>query len=180
MNDETESRVRSVKLYVEENSEKITVMVDTLVSKYNQDLDDFINTVKENIVRKEKLTIFEIENMCLKIPIFMYFSTSGVENIGIQMDNAKSVKDTRYNNEYMDAKGTVGDKTAEAENEIIPEALTLIIYQRAYKKLKQKLDVCEILCRSANKVLQSRISDLDITKNGVNYTQESRMKNKEE
>ena len=162
---EIENKIRVIKHEVEANAIKIQTIVDQLVSKYNKQLDDFMDEVLLMLSHKDKLSDTEIEMITLKVPIYMYFGVSGVENLGIQLDNAKAIKVTKFNIEYMDSEGTINDRNANAENNIIPEALTLICYERAYKKLRSKMDVAEQLCNSTRKVLQKRITELSILKN---------------
>lgn len=164
--------LHKVKCQIEDNSDRITKIVDKVVAKYNEDLDDFIRVTKEKIERKNKLSISDIENMVLKVPIYQYLSSSGVEDIGIMWDNAKAIKDTKYNDKYIETCGTIGDKTAEADNTIITEKLMSVVYERAYKKLKKKLEICDNICRAANKVLQSRITDMEISNKDKGYINE--------
>ena len=161
---EIEKEMKTIKYQIEENSVKIQKIVDQLVTEYNKQLDDFMNEILVMLGKKDELTNTEVEMMTLKIPVYMYFGVNGMENLGIQFDNAKAIKANRFNDEYINSSGTINDKTAYAENETIPEALMIICYERAYKKLKSKMGVAEQLCNSTRKVLQKRIAELDILK----------------
>lgn len=171
MPDELDNKLRSIKYQVEQNSERIDKIVDGLVAKYNKDLDRFINDTKELLDNADRLSDNEIENLTLRVPIYMYFGVNGVESLGIQLDNAKAVKMESYNAKFMESSGTIADKTAESENGTLPEYLMVVCYDRAYKKLKAKMDVATQICQSTRKVLQKRISELDINKTELNYQQ---------
>lgn len=163
-----EGKLRTIKREVESNAETIEKIVDQLVSKYNSDLDKCINEAKELLDKKDKLTDYEIENITLRVPIYMYYGVHGLETLGIQLDNAKAIKTTKYNEYYMEAQGTISDKTAEAENLVIPEHLMVVCYERAYKKLKSKVEVATQICQATRKVLTKRISEIEVSRNDRN------------
>ena len=163
-----EGKLRTIKREIETNSATIEKIVDQLVGKYNEDLDKCIDEARELLDTKDKLTDYEIENITLRVPVYMYYGVHGVETLGIQLDNAKAIKTTKYNEYYMDAQGTIGDKTAEAENLVIPEHLMVVCYERAYKKLKAKVDVATQICQATRKVLTKRIAEIDVSKNDRN------------
>lgn len=160
-----EGKLRTIKREIENNSETIEKIVDQLVKKYNEDLDKCIFEAKELLDKKDKLTDYEIENITLRVPIYMYYAVHGLETLGIQLDNAKAIQKTKYNEHYIEAQGTVGDKTAKAENLVIPEHLMVVCYERAYKKLKTKTEVALQICQATRKVLTKRISEIEVSKN---------------
>lgn len=157
-------KVRTIKNKIEQDSGIIENIVDQLVAKYNADLDNFMAEIKGLIDSRDDLTDFELEKIALKVPVYMYFSVSGVENLGIQYDNAKARRQSEYNTYYMDEEGTIKDKQAAAELKVIPEQVMEIAFQRAYKKLKAKIDTCEQLCLSIRKIIGKRTQDLTINK----------------
>lgn len=164
-----DNELRKLKHYVETNSKRVELLVSQLVTKYNRDLDDFLNTTRDLLNQRERLTTTEIENLTIKVPIYAYFASEGVENLGIELDNMKAIKSQRYNDAYMEADGTIGDKKALAENETLTEGLMEVVYTRAYKKLKTKVDLCESIAQSARKVLTKRITEIEINRGEPNY-----------
>lgn len=160
-----EGKLRTIKREIEANSETIEKIVEQLVVKYNKDLDECIENAKQLLDTKDKLTDYEVENITLRVPIYMYYGVQGVENLGIQLDNAKAIQKTKYNEYYIESSGTIGDKTAEAENMVIPEHLMVVCYERAYKKLKNKMDVALQICQATRKVLTKRISEIEVNRN---------------
>ena len=53
---------------------------------------------------------------------------------------AKAVKQEKYNEVYRELqKGTISDKTSKAELAVQSEEVTRIIYDRAYKIVKEKI-----------------------------------------
>lgn len=166
---ELDSELRTLKKYVEDNSRRIEVLVNQLVTKYNRDLDEFLETVREMLKNKDRLSTTEIENITLKVPIYAYFASEGVENLGIELDNMKAIKTQRYNDSYIEADGTIADKKAVAENDTLTEGLMEVVYTRAYKKLKTKVELCESIAQSARKVMTKRITEIEINKGEPNY-----------
>lgn len=158
-----ESRLRQIKARVEENSQTLDRLVDSIVSKYNRDLDEEIEKVKELLSEKDKLSDEQVENMVMRIPVFMYFATNGLESLGIESDMAKAVKLEVYNDKYVRAEGTIKDKQAEAETLSINEAMIEVAFTRAYKKLKTKIEMAEHVFSGAKKVLGKRMQDVEIS-----------------
>lgn len=159
---EEEIKLRQIKARVEASSQTIDRLVDSIVSRYNRDLDEEVEKVKEALAQKDKLSDEEVENLVMKIPVFMYFSANGVETLGIESDMAKAVKLEVYNEKYMRAEGTINDKKAEAENMTLHEQMIEVAFSRAYKKLKLKLDMAEAVFSGAKKVLSKRMQDIDL------------------
>jgi hypothetical protein len=175
--EQVERKLRSRKIEVEQNSAKIEQIVDQLVSKYNRDLDDFMNKVKDLLSEADRkgseISTTDIENITLRVPLYMYFAANGLETLGIQGDNAKAARMEVFNEIYLDASGTIQDKTHTAEQETFAEYLLEIAFTRAYKKLKTKLEMAEQMCQASRKVLQKRISEMDITRLTPNYEKEN-------
>lgn len=160
-----EIKVRSIKKKVEDNSKLIEQLVDKVVDKYSRELDDYVHSIKQLLdTTKDDLTDMDIEYMSIKVPLFMYFAANGMETIGIQCDNAKAIKMEKFNEIYMVQEGTIQDKTSVSENLTLNEHIVEVIYSRAYKKLKSRLDTAEQLCNSIRKVLQKRISEVEISR----------------
>lgn len=156
-----EGRVRSVKRRTEEESVLIDQIVMNLVGKYSKELDEFISDVKAKLP-SDKLSNEEIEDLTLKIPIFMYFAVDGVEALGLQSDTAKGIRTEMFQEAFLKADGTIKDKEHTAGSATINEYIVEMAYARAYKKLKSKLDIAEQLCQASRKVLQKRISEINL------------------
>lgn len=160
---ENQQRVRTLKHQVETDSKQVDELVDKLVAKYSRELDDFIAGVKELIDKRERISDEELENMVLNIPVFMYYASSGVETLGVELETAKSIKLNAYNVEYMKGEGTIKDKTAFAESNIKNEALLEMAFNRAYKKLQTKVKMAEHVFSGAKKILTKRIQEINIS-----------------
>lgn len=167
INEVDPGKVRTIRKRVEDNSEHIDRIVKALVAKYDKELEDFILSVKgklQEVKEGEELPNSEIERMTLRIPLFMYFAMSGLESLGVEGDTAKAVKMEAFNEVYIATKGTIQDKTKQAELNTFPEHLIELAFQRAYKELKNKLEVAGQLGQAAKKILTKRIAEIELSK----------------
>jgi hypothetical protein len=161
---EIESRIRTRKLVVEENSATVERIVESLVLKYSRDLDDYIRNIKKMLERRDNMSDDEIENAVLKVPVFLYFASSGLESLGIEGDNALAVKKQAFNDIYIETEGTIQDKTKTAELATFPEYLLEVAYNRAYKRLKTQIEMAEHVFSGLKKVLSKRMMEFDVAK----------------
>lgn len=157
-----ESKLRSLKKEVSGTSARLEDVVDELVQKYSNDLDDFIEWTRECIETRDQVTDVDLEKMAIRIPVYMYFTASGLERLGIEYDSAKATKLETFNRWFEDIDGTIQDKKAGAELETLTEQFLEIAFQRAYKQLKAKLEVCDNLCLSIRKIIGKRTQDISI------------------
>lgn len=160
---EQESRLRTIKSRIEQNSEVLNRLVDNIVRKYDKELDEFLEQTRDTLRQSDRLSDSELEQLVMKIPIFMYFTGNGLETLGIESDMAKQVKMQVYHDKYMLAEGTIKDKEAEASLETLNEQLMETAFQRAYKKLKLKLDMAEHVFSGAKKVLSKRMQEFEMS-----------------
>lgn len=157
-----ESKVRSIKHTVEENSQVLERVVDSIVQKYNKELDEEVEKIKLLLDDKTTLDDSEIEHLVMRIPVFMYYASNGIETLGVESDMAKAVKLDIYNQRYMESSGTIKDKEANASYLTLNESMIEIAFQRAYKKLKTKLEMAEHVFSGAKKVLTKRMQDTEM------------------
>jgi len=172
INESIETRILTLWQQVEENSMIIENIVDSLVGKYNTELEEFIAQTSDLLADGEHtLTDDELEAVTLKIPIFMYFTSSGLEDLGVGVDSAKAVRLDAFDSFYVAAEGTIQDKTKVAQLNTFPEYLVEIAFQRAYKKLKVQLDMAEHIFSGVKKIITKRIAELELSGRELNYHQ---------
>lgn len=171
---DVQSKMRSVKAKVEENSGLIDKMVDSIVHKYNRDLHEFMEKVVTLLKKPDRLTTDELEDIVMKIPVFMYFSSTGLETLGIEGDAAKAVKMEIFNKHYNEIEGTIEDKKKHAELKTFSEYYVEVAFSRAYKKLKVQLDMAAHVFSGAKKVLSRRMEEAFVNRmdNGREVRQE--------
>ena len=171
-----EGKLRSIKRKVEDNAQELERLVEAIVKKYNRDLHQYMEDIKEKLDENEDKPLSDevIENMCMKVPVFMYFAATGLETLGVEGDTAKSVKLEIFNDVYLSSKvgekSTIQDKTSYAELESQSEALVEIAFNRAYKKLKIQIEMAEHVFSGVKKVLSKRLAEMELNRTELGYT----------
>lgn len=149
---------------VEDNSAKVEKLVDDLVDKYCHQLDELVSAFKEVLHDKDNpITEEELDEICLKLPSYLYFIGEAQERFGIKEDIAKSVKMELYNQVHQRTKGTIADKQAASESATLEEDIVFKAYQRSYKRIKQKLEAAYELLASIKKVIQRRETEMQLS-----------------
>lgn len=147
-----------------ENSKLIEDIVYDIVTQYTKPLDDIMVTCRTIFNSNEKITNEEIEDLLTQLPTALYFVNEGQEFVGLKEDVAKMVKMENYNIARAKAVGTVADKNATAEAQVINEEINRIIYQRAYKMIKSKVEMGQEMINSLKRVFDARMNDLDLSR----------------
>ena len=155
--------IHSIMDKVEDNSAKVEKLVDELVHKYCHQLDELVSAFKEILHDKENpITEEELDEICLKLPSYLYFIGEAQERFGIKEDIAKSVKMELYNEVHQRTRGTIADKQAASEAATLEEEIVYKAYQRAYKRIKQKLEAAYELLSSIKKVISRRMGEMEL------------------
>jgi hypothetical protein len=155
--------------YVRNESDFINDMVDGIVSRYSSELDEFVVLVQQmlQLVKEAKMQEYDDESLSMqsiKLPTLLYNAGNGLEAIGADSDIAEYRRKELFNEvmqSLVDSTYTIPDKKAEAEKKTEYEKMVTTIYDRAYKKLKLKIDHGMKLLESLKKVLDIRIAKLN-------------------
>ena len=169
-------KLRGIRRKVNVNSEMLDKIVDNILVRYNRDLHEYMVMIR-SLLREHKdrpLSDEVIENLVMKVPVFLYFAGSGLESLGIEGDTAKAVKLEVFNKAYLEAVGTVGDKTNKAEQESMPEMLVEVAFQRAYKKLKLQIEMGVQVFSGVKKIMTKRIAEIEVGKQELSYHKSDR------
>lgn len=158
LNSVNEGQARTIKRKVEYDSRTLNKIVDTIVSKYSKELDGVIAKMQELLIDSDNLTDEQLLHYTALIPTNIYFCGAGLEQLGVEKDTAEAAKKEVYAEAYMKAIGTVKDKSSEAFNIALQETFIEVAYDRAYKKLKMKIDNAILVANSVKKVLDYRIN----------------------
>ena len=158
LNSIDDSQARTIKRKVELDSRTLNKIVDTIVSKYSRELDEVIDKMQELLKNSDNLTDDQLLYYTSLIPTYIYFAGNGLESLGVEKDTASANKREIYSDAYMKATGTVKDKSSEAFNIALQETFIEVAYDRAYKKLKLKIEHAVLVANSVKKVLDYRIN----------------------
>ncbi len=164
-NKEVESKMRRLKIQVEDESVAINNLVDNLVNKYGKELERTIDKIRTALKSADRMSTDELERFVMEVPVHMFYALEGLEKLGVEGDNAKMLRKDVFNKSYIDTKGTIEDKTKKAELDSVPESYVEIAYQRAYRKLKEKISKAELVFSGCKKVLDKRTQEMFLNKN---------------
>lgn len=160
--------VRTLKREVEECSIPMIQIVDQLVKKYTKDLDNAIDEIQDLLKSKEDLDVGKINYYVMYLPILMYYAGNAIENLGIEGDTAKAYRQEAFNDAYLLVEEkTVQGKTSAAQQMVMNEQVIENAFGRAYKKAKSRLEMANTLHSALKKVLQWKISELEVTGNNL-------------
>lgn len=169
-------KIENVKAYIEQSMRGVDVvaseldeLVEAVVSKSCNELDDYITYVKALLDDETRpITDIELDDIIMTIPTLTYFAGHTQEIIGIREDIAKMNENNALSEALAEATGTVAEKQAYAKSLIQTETLTTIVYQRATKQIKAKTETALEILQSCKKVLSRRMSEAEMSKNTLN------------
>lgn len=151
---------------ISKNSKLIEDIAFNISKEFTQELDKVMGTCKSIFQSKDKITNQEIEDLLAQLPSILYFVNEGQEAVGIKQDIAEMTRKTNYNIAREKANGTVADKNTTAEGQVINEAINEIIYQRAYKLIRAKIEMAQEMVNSLKRIFDARMMEYQIG-NGV-------------
>lgn len=151
---------------ISENSKLIEDIAFNISREFTQELDKVMGICKSIFQSKDKITNQEIEDLLAQLPSILYFVNEGQEAVGIKQDIAEMTKKANYNIAREKANGTIADKNTTAESQVINEAINEIIYQRAYKLIRAKIEMAQEMVNSLKRIFDARMMEYQIG-NGV-------------
>lgn len=154
---------------VDDNGQKIDAIVNSIVNKYCNELDEFVNKVYQ-MISNPKIDVpdVDIEYMALQLPCLMYFTSDKLEELGIREDISRGFEKESYNNAMLTAEGKVSEKESIAEIASQDDALITSINSRAYRKIKARIELALETLGSLKKVLSNRIANKDLSNRDLN------------
>jgi hypothetical protein len=163
-----EEKLRTIRHKIKADSDVVTRLVDQLVNEYSREIDRLVSEVKDMLVKKDTLDDEEIEKCVLRFPVYMYSAVNGVENVGIQAELAKANKMEVLNQAFEAIEGTIPDKTKYAELESFNEHLMTVVFEKAYRKLKAKIEHADKVYSATKKVMEKRIAEMGVLRRDRN------------
>lgn len=153
----------AIKTQVESDSLVLEQIVNDIVSSYTKELDDYVDKIKAVLDdNTDELTEQDLNQIMIKLCSYMYFVSSKQELLGIKSDIAEALRDERYNTAFMNATGTVASKESQALSAIKEEEVIKIVYERAYKILKNKYNAIDKWIDAIKKILTMRIQLMNL------------------
>lgn len=154
--DETERSVSSDGILVQN-------IADSFLEPYCHDLDIFMDALTKKIVTNPSVSLAneEIEQDLLQLTSLLYYATNASENLGIKADLAETMRKDVYNTVLISTNGTIIDKNATADASSLGEKIIQIGYQRAYNKIRAKVQMALEMQTTLKKILSNRMLELD-------------------
>lgn len=153
----------TIKSQVESDSLVLEQIVNDIVSSYTKELDDYVDKIKAVLDdNTDELTEQDLNQIMIKLCSYMYFISSKQELLGIKADIAEALRDEKYNTAFMNATGTVASKESQALSAIKEEDVIKIVYERAYKILKNKYNAIDKWIDAIKKILTMRIQLMNL------------------
>lgn len=152
-----------INIRVDNLSREVESMVDNIVDETCKDLDDYMKRIDDILVnQQEPVTDYQLDDFTLNLPSLLYLASSSQENLGIKDDVSRAVRNEIYNRVRQKAEGTVADKDTAAELASQAEAVVSIVYSRAYKKVKLRIEAAYEMLNSVKKVVTRRIAEYEL------------------
>ena len=153
----------AIKTQVESDSLVLEQIVNDIVSSYTKELDDYVDKIKAVLDdNTDELTEQDLNQIMIKLCSYMYFIGSKQELLGLRADISEALHDERYNIEFIKANGTVASREGQATNAAHEEEVIKIIYDRAYKIMKNKYNAIDKWIDAIKKILTMRVKALEL------------------
>lgn len=144
---------------VELNSNEVDAVVQQIVDEYCDRLDEIMDEIDKYLHNHDNVPNSHLEHFVVSIPNRLYWVCDAAENLGVRDDVSRLLYREAYNNARRTAEGTVADKDTIAALHTHAEALTAVVYSRAAKMVKAKLDNAYEMLAALKKVMSVRIAE---------------------
>ena len=155
---------------VEDNSAELDATINDIIERYSGELDEYMSFIM-GILRNDEQppTDAELDDFALRLSSLIYFTSVGAEQMGIRDDLSSSAYKEAYNvARSMQKSGTVADKNAQAELDAMTEKVVSIVYSKAYRILKAKVDSAQEVLSSVKKVMSRRMTEAELSRMQTN------------
>ena len=149
----------------DDQTNDIIETVNIIAVNYTQELDECIEEVQDLLKNKDDLSIEQLNYYISIIPIYLYRLSVLIQDLGVKTDAARMQRKAEYNKAYQEqTHGTVAQKTSIAQDASQDEQMIEDVFTRVYKKCESKIDMATMLHGSLKKILNWRISELEVTR----------------
>lgn len=157
-------RMHEVSGRVDMLSKEVIEMADQIANKVCADLDYYMRGIDEILTNQQiPVTDCQLDEFALNLSSLLYLVSDAQENLGIKEDVSRAIQKEVYNRVREKAQGTVADKDTAAELQCQEESITTIVYARAYKKVKLRVEAAAEMVNSVKKVMTRRIAEYGVS-----------------
>lgn len=141
-------------------------------------LDEFVEIISNNLMSNTQGTTVsdaDLDFYILNLPIYIYHASTQLERIGLSEDVSAMAKKEAIAKtlETSNFSGNAQNRMTSAELANMEDVVLNLIFARAYKMAKAKLDCAYEILASCKKVMSRRIEELKAfnsdTKTAQNY-----------
>ena len=135
---------------------------------YTKEANECITEIEKLIKDKEDIDIHILNYYITQIPIIIFNLVDNIQQLAVKSDAAKMQRKEVFNKSMMDQyTGTIADKTSVAQQACQNEQFIEDVFSRVYKQCERKIDILEMLHGSLKKILQWRVSELEVTRTNI-------------
>lgn len=157
---------------VEQNADYLEKIMNNVINAHTGTLDQLMREVHDNIIQVDDPDDSIIEKYFLKLSNCLYFLGEKLEKLGLYEDLSDAACKEKYNKSYLDKKSASeqqGNKSTVAElNSIAQESSKYenavnILYAKAYRIVKYKIDAANTMISTLSKILSKRMQDSQLS-----------------
>ena len=177
-NNDTLNDLNELKEQTEQYTDIILSVTDRIVNRICSGLDKLVSDIRNELSRVDDMSDKDLNYFVAQLPVEMYYVSTQLENVGVATDAATAIRKEKYDHHYLRSEGrTINDKQSDANRAIVNEEMLEVAHQRAYKKIKCKLDYADSILNSLKKVLNYRIAAMELSSK-AEYNGMTTMKNR--
>ena len=164
-------RMQAVSERVDGLSKEVIDMADQIANTVCADLDDYMRGIDEILTSQDHpVADSQLDDFVLNLSSILYLVSDAQENLGIKEDVSRAIQREVYNRVREKAQGTVADKDTAAELQCQEESITTIVYARAYKKVKLRVEAATEMVNSVKKVMSRRVAEMELSQGNSGRT----------
>ena len=155
---------------IEENSAELDKTINEIIERYSGELDTYMSFIR-GILRNDEQppTDAELDDFALNLSTMIYYTSVGAEQMGIRDDISSSAYKEAYNvARSLQKSGTVADKNTQAELDAMAEKVVSIVYSKAYRILKAKVESAQEVLSSVKKIISRRMNEYELSRMNMN------------
>lgn len=153
-------QIQELQREIQDKSSMLYTIVERYVGTYCSDLDSYMKRIQNKLEeRGADLSDYELEEITLKLPQYMYWATQGQEYLNIKEEVAKAIKNEKFiaTVESLES-GSVGLKNKKGDNETLMESLVQYLYGYSSKIIKGKISYATEMLQSVKKIISKRMA----------------------
>lgn len=147
---------------VENESLNIDALVNKILENEVKELDAYMDNLKRELNLSD-LSISELNLVLMKLCSYSYYLSTRQELIGVRQDIAAIYEKEKYNKSFNDLQGTVASKTSRAEELSQEEAIISLVWEKAYKAIKLRIDSLNRYIDAVKKVTSTKMAEMQLT-----------------